>query len=216
MKLYQYFIISLAVIILDQATKLMVHFNMHMGEFGEISLIGDWFKLHYTLNEGMAFGIKFGSNYGKLFLTLFRWVAMFGIAFYLYTFARKQLNTSFLISIALILGGAVGNVLDSTFYGVFLDNAPYMENLPPFYPWFHGQVVDMFYLDIWQGYLPDWLPFAGGGYYSLWPIFNIADAAIFSGVATILVFQKKFFPQTETEFQEVEVEVSTENNQARS
>ena len=95
----------------------------------------------------------------------------------------------------MILGGAIGNLVDSIFYGVWLDNAPY--NAPT--PWFHGQVVDMFYFDIWEGYIPDWVPLWGGSYTALWPIFNIADASIFIGVAIILLFQNRFFPEKKEE-----------------
>ncbi|MDW7695356.1 lipoprotein signal peptidase [Flammeovirgaceae bacterium SG7u.111] len=190
----KYFIISLTVALVDQIAKLLVHYTMDMGEFGEIALLGDWFKLHYTLNEGMAFGFKLGSTYGKLILTSFRWLAMVTIAIYLFKFARKRIHPGFLWLVALILGGAIGNVMDSTFYGVWFDNAPLMESEPPLYPWFHGQVVDMIFFDVWHGSLPDWLPIIGGRYYSFWPIFNIADAAIFVGVSGIVLFQNFFFP----------------------
>ena len=108
--------------------------------------------------------------------------------------------------IALILGGAIGNVIDSTFYGVILNNAPYDAATP----WFHGQVVDMFYVDIWEGRVADWVPVFGGDYMALWPIFNIADASIFVGVAIILVMQKVFFKEEtkEPEVSREEVEVS--------
>lgn len=198
MKYYKYFFLTLAVIILDQVVKLLVHFNMTYGQAGQIKVFGDWFKLHYTLNEGMAFGIEFGSMYGKLGLTLFRLAAMVVIGVYLYRMAKKHVHPGLLWSIALILGGAIGNVVDSTFYGVFLNNAP----ADAISPWFHGQVVDMFYLDIWEGYVADWVPLMGGKYLALWPIFNVADASIFVGVAIILIFQKRFFAKTE-EFSEV-------------
>ncbi len=162
---------------------------MELGSTGQIVVFDDWFKLYYTLNPGMAFGMQFGSDYGKLGLTLFRIVAMVFIAYYLYKLAKDNTHQGVLWSMALILGGAIGNVIDSTFYGVFLDNAPY----DAITPWFHGQVVDMFYLDIWEGRVADWVPLWGGDYLSLWPIFNIADAAIFTGVAIILIFQKRFF-----------------------
>ncbi len=97
----------------------------------------------------------------------------------------------YILCISMILGGAIGNLVDSVFYGVWLDNAPY--NAPT--PWFHGQVVDMFYFDIWEGYIPEWMPLWGGQYTALWPIFNVADASIFIGVTTILLFQNKFFPE---------------------
>ena len=195
MKITKFYLLSLAIILLDQVVKLLVHYNMDMGLAGQIPVFGDWFKLHYTLNPGMAFGMELGSEYGKLILTLFRLVAMVGIAYYLYYLAKKRVHTGLLWCIALILGGAIGNVIDSTFYGVFLDNAPYNSVTP----WFHGQVVDMFYIDIWEGRVAEWVPLWGGEYMALWPIFNIADASIFVGVTIILLFQKRFFQEHEEE-----------------
>jgi signal peptidase II len=193
MKITKFYLLSIAIIALDQIVKLLVHYNMEMGLAGQIPVFGDWFKLHYTLNPGMAFGMELGSEYGKLILTLFRLVAMVGIAYYLYYLAQKKVHQGLLWCIALILGGAIGNVIDSTFYGVFLDNAPYNASTP----WFHGQVVDMFYIDIWEGRVADWVPLWGGEYMALWPIFNIADASIFVGVTIILLFQKRFFQEKE-------------------
>lgn len=189
MKYSKYFLLTLFLIALDQAVKLLVHFNMEMGMAGQIEVFGDWFKLYYTLNPGMAFGMQFGSEYGKLGLSLFRLVAMFFIAYYLYKLAKEKVHSGVLWSMAAVLAGAIGNLIDSIFYGVWLDNAPYNA----ISPWFHGQVVDMFYIDIWEGRVADWVPLWGGDYLSLWPIFNIADASIFCGVAVILIFQKKFF-----------------------
>lgn len=189
MKYWKFYLLSLIVILIDQAVKLIVHYNMEMGLPGEIHLIGDWAKLHYTLNPGMAFGVELGSDYGKLMLTLFRLVAMFGIGYYLYYLVNHHAPTGLVWCIALILGGAVGNLIDSTFYGVWFDNAPYGSSTP----WFHGQVIDMFYLDIWEGIVPHWIPLLGGKPMSLWPIFNVADAAIFIGVLLILFNQKHFF-----------------------
>lgn len=193
MKITKFYLLSIAIIALDQVVKLLVHYNMEMGLAGQVPVFGDWFKLHYTLNPGMAFGMELGSEYGKLILTLFRLVAMVGIAYYLYYLAEKKVHQGLLWCIALILGGAVGNVIDSTFYGVLLDNAPYNASTP----WFHGQVVDMFYIDIWEGRVSDWVPLWGGEYMALWPIFNIADASIFVGVTIILLFQKRFFQEKE-------------------
>lgn len=193
MKYFKYYLLSLAVIILDQTVKMLVHYNMELGTAGQIPVFGDWFKLHYTLNPGMAFGLQLGSEYGKLILSIFRLAAMIGIALYLRILAKRGVHQGLLWCTALILGGAIGNVIDSTFYGVFLNNAPYDSPTR----WFHGQVIDMFYLDIWEGVVPDWIPFIGGEFYSLWPIFNIADASIFVGVAIILTMQKKFFAEKE-------------------
>lgn len=187
----KYFGITVLIILIDQAVKMLVHFEMDFGTPGQIIIFGDWFKLHYTTNPGMAFGMELGSEYGKLILTSFRLVAMFGIGYYLYRIISQGLNGLYIFCIAMILGGAVGNLVDSVFYGVWLENAPY--NAPT--PWLHGQVVDMFYFDIWEGYIPDWIPFWGGSYTALWPIFNVADASIFLGVGIILLFQNRFFPE---------------------
>lgn len=189
MKYSKYYLLSLVIIILDQAVKMLVHYHMDLHE--EILVLGDWFKLHYTLNPGMAFGLQIGSEYGKLVLSIFRLVAMVGIAFYLQLLAKRGVHPGLLWCTALILGGAIGNVIDSTLYGVLLNNAPYDSPTP----WFHGQVIDMFYLDVWEGIVPDWIPFIGGEFYSLWPIFNIADASIFVGVTIILVMQRRFFAE---------------------
>lgn len=191
----KYFLISLLIIIIDQVVKMLVHNNMTMGSGGQIMIFGTWFKLHYLTNPGMAFGLKLDFLYGKLILTVFRIGAMFAIGYYLFSLVKKEAPRGLLICIALILGGAIGNLIDSIFYGVFLDNAPF--DAPT--PWFHGQVIDMFYIDIWEGYLPDWIPLLGGDYMALWPVFNIADASIFASIIVILVFQKRFFKKEETE-----------------
>jgi signal peptidase II len=190
-KYLKYFGIALLVILIDQAVKMLVHFEMDFGSPGQIKVFGDWFKLHYTTNPGMAFGMELGSEYGKLLLTSFRLVAMVGIGYYLYYIICAKQHHLYILCISMILGGAIGNLIDSIFYGVWLNNAPYNASTP----WFHGQVVDMFYFDIWEGRLPDWMPIWGGSYTALWPIFNVADASIFVGVAMILIFQSRFFPE---------------------
>lgn len=191
----KYFLISLLVIVVDQAVKMLVHHNMQMGSQGQILLLGDLFKLHYLTNPGMAFGMKLDFEYGKLILTTFRIGAMFAIGYYLYSLVNQQANKGLIICIALILGGAIGNLIDSIFYGVFLDNAPF--DAPS--PWFHGQVVDMFYIDIWEGYLPSWIPLLGGDYMALWPVFNIADASIFVAICIIILYQKRYFKKEESQ-----------------
>ncbi len=187
MKNYRYFLLSLLIIALDQGIKIAVHTWMEPGYFGQIPLIGDFFKLHYTLNPGMAFGIQIGSIWGKLILTTFRIVAMFGIGYYLHSLTVKNSSWGLLVSVALILGGAIGNSIASVFYGVWFNNAPVGAPMQ----WFHGQVIDMFFADFYEGTLPSWIPLWGGTYYST-PIFNFADAAIFCGVMAILLFQNKF------------------------
>lgn len=186
MSVRNYFIFVFLIIVADQAIKLSVHAFMQMGPDGEILLLGDWFKLHYILNRGMAFGMSFDSLYGKLGLTLFRIAAAIFLVYLIIKLAKQHYSSNLLWCLAAILAGALGNVIDSVFYGVWLENAP----LSAITPWFHGQVIDMFYVDIWEGYLPEWLPFVGGNQIALWPIFNLADASIFVGVFALILFQK--------------------------
>ncbi len=184
-RLWKYYLIALVVILIDQAFKLWVYFNMDMGILGQIKLLGNWFKLHYTLNPGMAFGIQLGFTYGKLLLTLGRIAATFMIGRYIWLLYREREGKQFTLLLwgwSLILGGALGNVIDSTFYAVLLDNAPHAAPMA----WFHGQVIDMLYLDIWETKLPPWIPLVGGEHLSFFPIFNVADVAIFLGVIAIL------------------------------
>jgi signal peptidase II len=192
MKIYKYFLIALGIILIDQVSKLLVYKYMYLHE--EVNVIGEWFRLHYLLNPGMAFGIRWQSEFGKLALTTFRIAAMFGIAFYLLRMARRGAHNGFLICMAMILGGAIGNVIDSTFYGVFLNNAP----LDSPTRWFHGQVIDMLYFPLFHFYWPEWMPRVGGNYFEFFsPVFNIADSSIFLGVATILLYQRRFFRERE-------------------
>ena len=203
MKVAKYFLIALVVIIIDQTSKLLVWKYMHIHQ--EVNVIGDWFRLHYLLNPGMAFGIRWQSEFGKMALTLFRIVAMFGIGYYLYKMILKGSHRGFLIAMALILGGAIGNVIDSTFYGVLLNNAP----LDSPYQWFHGQVIDMLFFPIFGFYWPEWVPVWGGNYFEFFsPVFNIADSSIFLGVVSILIFQRRFFHEKE----ETEVPRSSVDN----
>ena len=181
----KYFVIVLLAIILDQSTKLLVYFNMEMGSAGQIKILGDWFKLHYTLNPGMAFGIQFGFKYGKILLTLGRIFATIFIFDHIYKESIKSENYSkeSLFAWSFIAGGAIGNVIDCIFYGVYLGNAPYLS---PF-KWLHGQVIDMILIDLYSIRMPDWVPYYGGLYYRSFPIFNIADCFITLGVSMLLI-----------------------------
>jgi signal peptidase II len=200
MKARKYLLIAFVIIVLDQSSKLLVHHYMYLHE--EVNVIGEWFKLHYLLNPGMAFGIRWDSEFGKLALTFFRIGAMGAIAYYLIKTTRKGAHPGFLFCMALILGGAIGNVIDSTFYGVFLNNAP----LGSPSQWFHGQVIDMLFFPLVDFTWPQWVPLKGGDYFLFFsPVFNIADSSIFIGVVTILICQKKFFVENKKPLEEAPV-----------
>ncbi len=209
MKIARYFLVALAVVLIDQTSKVLVHTYMYEGQTisvlpgNEFARFG--FKLHYLLNPGMAFGIRWESEFGKLALTLFRLVAMVGIGYYLFKMASKA-HKGFLFCMGLILGGAVGNVIDSVFYGVIFNNA--LEGSPT--PWFHGQVIDMLYFPLFEFQWPQWLPLLGGKDFLFFsPVFNIADSSIFIGVVLILIFQKRFFAE-ETQVTETPTTPATE------
>ena len=190
MRYAKYYLICLLVVIIDHASKLAVHFNMRLGE--EVIVFDDWFRIHYLLNPGMAFGMEFSfiSN-GKLVLSIFRIFATAGIGYYLYSQSRKGAHKGFLFCLALILGGAIGNAIDSIFYGVLLEGNAIIGAETP---WFHGRVIDMLYFPLLDGYFPDWMPGVGGRYFSFFSaIFNIADSSIFIGAISIMLFQNKFF-----------------------
>jgi signal peptidase II len=201
----KYFLLALLIIAIDQLSKWAVHAYMQPGLAGEIKLIGDWAKLHYTLNPGMAFGVELPPPYGKLLLTGFRLLAVGGLSYYIVKLVRQHAAAGFVACMALILGGAVGNLIDSIFYGVLYGNAPFGSPTP----WFFGQVIDMLYLDIYEGFLPQNWPLMGGKYVSLWPIFNIADSSIFIGVALILLNQSRFFREPEEVQPGVKAETAT-------
>lgn len=213
MKAYKYFLFAFGVILIDQASKLLVYKYMYLHQ--EVNVIGEWFKLHYLLNPGMAFGIRWNNEFGKLTLSLFRVAAMFGIGYYLIKMVKKGAHNGFLICLSLILGGAVGNVIDSAFYGVLLNNNPIDSPTP----WFHGQVIDMLFFPLFEFVWPEWVPYVGGDYFLFFsPVFNIADSSIFIGVLIILIMQKKFFkhqtePSSEAPVEEMrEAPASLSNN----
>lgn len=184
---FKYFLFTLILLAIDQFIKLWMHKVVLPEHFGVIEIIPDFFELQYITNKGMAFGMELGGEYGKLLLTSFRLIAAFVIIWYLNNLAQKPAtHVALLFCMAAILAGALGNLIDSIFYGVYLGIAPMEASTP----WFHGQVIDMFYFKGFNGTWPDWLPFLGGKEHYT-PIFNFADACIFCGVVIILIFQNK-------------------------
>jgi signal peptidase II len=188
------------VILIDQSSKIWVKTQMLYDE--SISVFGTWFYIHFIENPGMAFGMEFGGDWGKLALSLFRIVAITLIGVFLYRLIKKNAPSGLIISISLILAGAVGNIIDSAFYGLIFSESSYFESASMFpaeggYASFlHGKVVDMLYFPLIDGRFPDWLPFWGGEYFQFFrPIFNVADSAISIGVFIILLNQKRFFKQ---------------------
>jgi signal peptidase II len=208
-------LIVLTVLILDQVLKVWVKTNMSLGQEFDIA---SWFKIHFTENEGMAFGFSFGGDTGKLILSLFRVVAVCFITYYLAGLIKTGAKKGLIVAISLILAGALGNIVDSLVYGVLFSESilhgPVAEFMPEgggYAPFLYGKVVDMFYFPLYSGFLPEWVPFWGGEYFEFFrPVFNIADASITSGVILIVLFQKSYFasketaPASESEDQEIE------------
>lgn len=187
----------LSVLVIDQVIKILVKTNMYWHESIRIT---DWFYIYFTENNGMAFGMEI---FGKLFLTSFRIVAVAVIGWFLYKFVKKGLKTGFIVCVSLILAGALGNIIDSLFYGLIFNESTHAQIasfLPAeggYAPFLYGKVVDMFYFPIIDTYWPSWMPFVGGEHFVFFsPIFNFADASISCGIIALLIFYSRYLNES--------------------
>lgn len=220
-------LIIAAIILIDQALKIWIKTSYPTGEV--VRVFGmDWFRLHFIENPGMAWGWKFGNETGKMILTLFRLAAVIFGTWYIGKIIKQKYKSGFIICAALIYAGALGNLIDSMFYGMIFDKGLHYDaaiNDYLTYPgiaefsgngyssFLHGSVVDMLYFPMFDGNFPDWLPFIGGQQFEFFsPIFNIADASISVGVITLLIFQNRFFKKNVAEENKTTLETTTQTS----
>ena len=183
------------ILLVDQFSKIYIKTNFVLGETVHVF---DWFKILFIENEGMAWGTKIPGEYGKLILTVFRIIAVFGIGYWLYESSNRHSSNYLMVAISLIFAGALGNIIDSVFYGRLFSDSHYqlaeMFTDKPYQSWFHGEVVDMLYFPIFEGNFPDWMPIWGGKTFKFFnAIFNVADISISTGIGILIVFNKKAF-----------------------
>jgi signal peptidase II len=224
-KLRNVALIIILIIVADQVLKIWIKTSHPTGEV--VRVLGmDWFRLHFIENPGMAWGWKFGNETGKMILTLFRLAAVIFGTWYLGRIVKQQYKKGFIICAALIYAGALGNLIDSMFYGMIFDKGLHYDAALNDYvsysgvasfssngysSFLHGSVVDMLYFPMIKSHFPSWFPFVGGDEFEFFsPIFNIADASISAGVITLLLFQKRFFKKHQSKEMHPTVETNTE------
>lgn len=203
MNLKKSLLLIVIILVADQITK--VHIKTHF-QLSEDVEVFSWFKIAFVENDGMAWGTKLSDivtfisdETAKLILTIFRIIAVTAIGFWLVDVIKKQKTKTLIFAISIIFAGALGNIIDSVFYGLLFSDsygqlATFLPESGGYAPLFHGKVVDMLHFPLWSGVLPEWLPFIGGDYFSFFdPVFNIADMAISTGIGILIIFNRKAF-----------------------
>lgn len=207
MTLKKAFLLICTILLVDQISKIYIktHFVL-----SEKHIIFSWFQIAFVENEGMAWGTKISDfipfiteEAAKLSLSLFRIFAVIGIGFWLVSVVNKKASKTLIVAVSLIFAGALGNIIDSVFYGVLFSSssgevATFLPSQGGYGNLFHGHVVDMLHFPVWKGFLPEWIPFYGGEYFTFFePVFNIADMAISTGIGILIIFNKKAFPKAD-------------------
>jgi len=204
-------LVIILILVVDQIIKIWIKTHFYLGD--ERRVIGNWFLLHFVENKGMAFGFEFAGKFGKVILTLFRIAAATAIFIYLMKLIKKGIPTGVVICVSLIIAGAIGNVIDSAFYGlIFTDSFGRIAEMFPkgggYATFLHGSVVDMLFFPIIKGTWPAWSPInAGEPFLFFSPVFNIADSSISIGISLILVFYRKYFAEEDKKKEEVKAEL---------
>lgn len=190
-------LVVLLILVIDQVLKIWIKTTFALGQ--EVNVFGNWFILHFTENPGMAFGMQFAGKYGKIFLSIFRIIAIAALTWYIVHLSKKKTAFGVIFSFSLILAGAIGNMIDSAFYGIIFSESTFFNIASIFPPeggyssFLHGKVVDMLYFPVINGFYPAWFPFVGGKEFQFFrPVFNISDTAITTGILYLIIFHRSF------------------------